>query len=257
MVTRTVLKVDISCMKCKKKLLKAISGLEGIDKIELDPAKNTITVTGDADPVQIIIRTRKTGKTAEVVSIGPPAPPPKKDVAGGGGGGQKKGEEKKGGGEKKSEDHKAQGPVPVLPHTCYVCEQMGMHQPHLLYQKYVVAWAPVWAGCPRSILESVGRNGKCSIMLRCIGNSQRGLVEWLKGTSMLDLLKSFELIAARETKARLKSVRGRCGSGRVREGFAKEVTIAGSFFPRGNREVKITKKKPRPPNLGDLELNAI
>ena len=29
MVQRTVLKVDLSCSKCKKKLLKAVSALEG------------------------------------------------------------------------------------------------------------------------------------------------------------------------------------------------------------------------------------
>ncbi|CAM8956985.1 unnamed protein product [Rhodiola kirilowii] len=54
-VQKTVLKVDISCDKCKKKILKAITGLQGVDKIEIDEAKGTITVTGNADPYEIIV----------------------------------------------------------------------------------------------------------------------------------------------------------------------------------------------------------
>ncbi|KAG5241181.1 heavy-metal-associated domain-containing family protein [Salix suchowensis] len=77
MVQRTVLKADISCQKCKKKFLKAVSSLEGVDTIEVDQGKGTLTVTGDADPYDIILRSRKTGKHVEVVSIGPPPAPPK------------------------------------------------------------------------------------------------------------------------------------------------------------------------------------
>jgi len=77
MVQRTVLKVDISCLKCKKKILKAVTGLEGVDQIEVDAAKGTLTVTGNADPYEIIVRCRKAGKFAEVVSVGPPPAPPK------------------------------------------------------------------------------------------------------------------------------------------------------------------------------------
>ncbi|XP_010940108.1 heavy metal-associated isoprenylated plant protein 2-like [Elaeis guineensis] len=77
MVKRTVLKVDISCQKCKQKLIHAVCGIEGVDKIEVDGAKSTLTVTGDADPIEVIVRARKLGKFAEVVSIGPPPPPPK------------------------------------------------------------------------------------------------------------------------------------------------------------------------------------
>lgn len=87
----------------------------GVDKIEIDAAKGTLTVTGDADPVEIITRTRRTGKTAEVVSVGPPPPPPKPDAAGD----QKKAEEKK-------TEKKAQQEVQE-PRACHVCEQMGVH----------------------------------------------------------------------------------------------------------------------------------
>ncbi|KAL4577653.1 hypothetical protein LXL04_013764 [Taraxacum kok-saghyz] len=80
MVQRTVLKVQLSCEKCKKKLLKSISGLEGVDKIELDSAKGTLTVTGDADPYKVIIRATKAIKCVEVMTVGPPPPPTKKPV---------------------------------------------------------------------------------------------------------------------------------------------------------------------------------
>ncbi|KAJ6997142.1 heavy metal-associated isoprenylated plant protein 43-like [Populus alba x Populus x berolinensis] len=117
MAQRTVLKVDISCEKCKKKLLKAVSTLEGVDKIEADQAKGTLTVTGNADPYEIIMRTRKTGKHADVVSIGPPPAPPKQD-------GQKKPEEKKPDEKKPEEKAQIHDPHTCYPHTCYQCRQI-------------------------------------------------------------------------------------------------------------------------------------
>lgn len=79
-----------------------------MDKIEIDAAKGTLTVTGDADAYEIIVRTRKVRKFVEVVSIGPPSAPPKQDA-------QKMPEGKKP--EKKSEQ-KAQI------HTCPLCDRM-------------------------------------------------------------------------------------------------------------------------------------
>ncbi|XP_008796016.1 heavy metal-associated isoprenylated plant protein 43-like [Phoenix dactylifera] len=109
MVKRTVLKVDLSCQKCKQKLVHAVSGLEGVDKIEVDGAKSTLTVTGDADPIEVIARTRKVGKSAEVVSIGPPPPPPPpppKLVQ-----------------EKKPEQQQT---IIHMPPACPACQQMGI-----------------------------------------------------------------------------------------------------------------------------------
>ncbi|CAI9780549.1 unnamed protein product [Fraxinus pennsylvanica] len=114
MVQKTVLKVDISCEKCKKKLLKAVSGLQGIDKVEVDGAKGTLTVTGEADPYEIIVKTRKAGKYVEVVSIGPHPAPQKQD-------GPKKAEEEKPN-EKKPEE-KAQAHIHT-PFTCPICERI-------------------------------------------------------------------------------------------------------------------------------------
>ncbi|KAF7828893.1 heavy metal-associated isoprenylated plant protein 43-like [Senna tora] len=114
MVKKTVLKVDVNC---KKKLLKAVSSLQGVDKIEVDEGKGTLTVTGDADPYDIIVRTRKAGKFAQVLTIGPPPPPPKQDP-------QKKPDDKKPDQKKKPEDKKS-NPVHI-PHYCPVCHQIAI-----------------------------------------------------------------------------------------------------------------------------------
>ncbi|XP_015691979.1 heavy metal-associated isoprenylated plant protein 43-like [Oryza brachyantha] len=82
MSKKTVLRVDTSCDKCKRKVLQAVSGLQGVDKIEIDSEKSTMTVTGSADPVDVIERTRKAGKRAEVVTVGPPASSSKPGAAG-------------------------------------------------------------------------------------------------------------------------------------------------------------------------------
>ncbi|ONK78703.1 uncharacterized protein A4U43_C02F21550 [Asparagus officinalis] len=47
----------------------------GIDKMEIDSEKNTMTVIGTADPMDVIKRLRKVCKSAEIVTIGPPAQP--------------------------------------------------------------------------------------------------------------------------------------------------------------------------------------
>ncbi|KAJ8770680.1 hypothetical protein K2173_021327 [Erythroxylum novogranatense] len=125
MVQRTVLKVDISCLKCKTKVLKAISAVEGVDKIEVDETKGTVTVTGKADPYDIIVRTRKAGKYAEVVSVGPPPPPPKPET-------QKKPDEKNpeekkpAAGEKKAQQSQEKNKTPLVhdPHTCPQCQRI-------------------------------------------------------------------------------------------------------------------------------------
>ncbi|XP_039020993.1 heavy metal-associated isoprenylated plant protein 43-like [Hibiscus syriacus] len=126
MVKKTVLKVDISCHKSRKKLLKAISGLQ--DKIEVDGGKRTTSVTGDADPYEIIVRTSKVGKHVDlhegglrVLHVRPPPQPPKEP--------QKKPEEKKA--EPKKDDKKTD-PL-IMPHfhnplTCPVCHRM-----HVVY----------------------------------------------------------------------------------------------------------------------------
>ncbi|KAL8143384.1 hypothetical protein V2J09_016416 [Rumex salicifolius] len=70
----TVLKVSITCDKCKVKLLKAVAGIEGVNKIETDGEKSTLTVVGVADPHAIVSCARKVGPV-EIVSIADPKKP--------------------------------------------------------------------------------------------------------------------------------------------------------------------------------------
>ncbi|KAF5463100.1 hypothetical protein F2P56_019043 [Juglans regia] len=120
MVQKTVLKVRIACLKCKKKLLQALTKLQGVDKIEVDADKGTLTVTGDADPYEIIVRTKKTGKFSDVVSVGDPAAPKKE------GEGDEKEKKKKKKKKKKSGDgQEGQVQTPNIAHnSCLVCERV-------------------------------------------------------------------------------------------------------------------------------------
>lgn len=89
----------------------------GVDKMEVDEGKGTLTVTGNADPYEIIVRTRKAGKYADVVSIGAPPPPPKQEPP------KKPGpdENKKKQEEKKTTEQKAQIHDPL---TCPQCQRI-------------------------------------------------------------------------------------------------------------------------------------
>ncbi|GLT41089.1 hypothetical protein SLA2020_151790 [Shorea laevis] len=60
------------CCKCRQKVMKLISTIEGITSIVLDPSKNTVTVVGEADPLRIINKVRTFRKSASIVSVGPP-----------------------------------------------------------------------------------------------------------------------------------------------------------------------------------------
>ncbi|XP_062102451.1 heavy metal-associated isoprenylated plant protein 43-like [Humulus lupulus] len=116
MLQKTVLKVDLSCLKCRKKLLKAVSALEGVDKIEVDGAKGTLSITGKADPYKIIVSARKVGKHADVVSVGPPPKPAEPQKKAEGKGGSDENKNKKKGNEAES--------VIYNPHTCPQCETL-------------------------------------------------------------------------------------------------------------------------------------
>ncbi|KAK9123297.1 hypothetical protein Sjap_012899 [Stephania japonica] len=74
---KIVLKVSINCSKCKTKVLKAVTKLEGINSVAVDGEKGTVTVVGEIDPVKVTCGLRKTGKAVEIVSVGPNKPPEK------------------------------------------------------------------------------------------------------------------------------------------------------------------------------------
>lgn len=60
--------------------MKQVATIEGITSIALDPSKNTVTVIGEADPVDIIKKVRKFRRSATIISIGPPKDDKKDDT---------------------------------------------------------------------------------------------------------------------------------------------------------------------------------
>ena len=50
----------------------------GIDEVSLNGEKGILTVVGEVDPVLVTQKVRKTGKIAQIVSVGTPKPPEKK-----------------------------------------------------------------------------------------------------------------------------------------------------------------------------------
>ncbi|CAH1443446.1 unnamed protein product [Lactuca virosa] len=82
-----VLKLDLHCDGCAKKIIKSIRHFEGVESVKADTPGNKLMVTGKVDPTRIKERVEyKTKKKVEILS-----PQPKKD---GGGGGDKKPDEK-------------------------------------------------------------------------------------------------------------------------------------------------------------------
>ncbi|XP_071736983.1 heavy metal-associated isoprenylated plant protein 2-like [Rutidosis leptorrhynchoides] len=65
-------KVNMHCEKCKTQVLKAVTKVLGVSEVSVDLEKQMLVVIGDVDPVCVVARVRKTGKIAEIVSVGPP-----------------------------------------------------------------------------------------------------------------------------------------------------------------------------------------
>ncbi|KAM0068670.1 putative heavy metal-associated isoprenylated plant protein/5/6 [Helianthus debilis subsp. tardiflorus] len=72
-----VLKLDLHCEGCAKKIKKSISQFEGVESVRADTAGNKLTVTGKVDPTRVKERVEfKTKKKVDILS-----PQPKKDGA--------------------------------------------------------------------------------------------------------------------------------------------------------------------------------
>ncbi|XP_074312036.1 heavy metal-associated isoprenylated plant protein 3-like [Silene latifolia] len=107
-VTTTVLKFDMHCEGCAKKVRKSLKNFQGVESVKTDCSTNKLVVTGNVDPIKLKERVEeKMKKKVELVSLQPPVKPAKE-------GGEKKSddkkpEEKKSEGksdDKKSEDNK-------------------------------------------------------------------------------------------------------------------------------------------------------
>ncbi|KAL0919795.1 hypothetical protein M5K25_011914 [Dendrobium thyrsiflorum] len=61
-----VLKVNIHCEGCKKKVKKLLQKIDGVYTIAIDTEQGKVTVTGNIDPSTLIKKLRKSGKHAEI-----------------------------------------------------------------------------------------------------------------------------------------------------------------------------------------------
>lgn len=113
-----VLKVDLHCEGCAKKVKRAVRNFDGVEDVKADIASHKLTVTGKVDPAKVRERVEeKTHKKVELLS-----PQPKKD--GGAGGGDKKSDEKS---EKKPEEKKADDKKPKEPPVSTVVLKIRLH----------------------------------------------------------------------------------------------------------------------------------
>ncbi|KAM0010242.1 putative heavy metal-associated domain, HMA, heavy metal-associated domain superfamily [Helianthus debilis subsp. tardiflorus] len=84
-IVKVVMKLNIHDNDCKRKILKAVSGLLGIDSLTFEMKDSTLTIVGDVDAVKITNKLKKWN--AFIHTLGPAKEPEKKEP------------EKKGGGE--------------------------------------------------------------------------------------------------------------------------------------------------------------
>lgn len=90
------MKLELYDDKAKKKAMRTVSGISGVDSIQLDMKDKKLTVIGDIDPVDIVSKLRKQCHT-EIVSVGPAKEEKKKEEQ------PKKDDQKKGDDNKKKD----------------------------------------------------------------------------------------------------------------------------------------------------------
>ncbi|KAK4386381.1 Heavy metal-associated isoprenylated plant protein 3 [Sesamum angolense] len=89
-----VLKLDLHCEGCAKKVRRSVSHFEGVEKVKAECEAKKLTVTGNVDPSWLRERVEtKTKKKVELISP-QPQPQPPKDGGGGGAAADKKADEK-------------------------------------------------------------------------------------------------------------------------------------------------------------------